>query len=270
MAKRQGMVTELMELASKLPWQVGAGMALVSGITFHVVGTTTGAPVAATSVADLGSIAVHQFIHVLATILQYVVPAALTFGAIASFVKRSRRQSLVTKARIDPMAAVSSITWQQFEALVGEAFRLKGFSVAELGGSSPDGGVDLVLSKAGERFLVQCKHWRARQVSVTVVRELYGVMAAQGAAGGYVVTAGQFTKDAREFAQGRNIELVDSDSITGLIGNSSSPNVLAHAPSCPRCSIPMVERVAKHGKYAGQTFWGCRQYPKCREILRDA
>jgi restriction system protein len=49
------------------------------------------------------------------------------------------------------------------------------------------------LMKNGERFLVQCKHWRKEQVGVTVARELNGVMAAAGAQGGYVVTGGRFT-----------------------------------------------------------------------------
>jgi hypothetical protein len=35
-----------------------------------------------------------------------------------------------------------------------------------------------------EEFLVQCKQWRAFKVGVVVVRKLYGVMAAKGAAGG--------------------------------------------------------------------------------------
>ncbi len=55
--------------------------------------------------------------------------------------------------------------------------------------------------KNGERFLVQCKHWRKEQVGVRVVRELNGVMAAAGAQGGYLVTGGRFTPDAREFAR---------------------------------------------------------------------
>ena len=35
------------------------------------------------------------------------------------------------------------------------------------------------------------------------------------------------------------------------------------APSCPECNFPMVERVAKKGRFVGQSFWGCYRYPKC-------
>ena len=58
----------------------------------------------------------------------------------------------------------------------------------EEAGQGLDVGVDLGLTKNGERYLVQCKHWRKRQVGVTVVRELNGVVSAQGAHGGFVVT----------------------------------------------------------------------------------
>ena len=62
-----------------------------------------------------------------------------------------------------------------------------------------------MLSQGSEKFLVQCKQWKAFKVSVTVARELYGVMAAKEAAGGFVVRSGRFTEDATEFAAGRNI-----------------------------------------------------------------
>nr|WP_260263875.1 restriction endonuclease [Delftia acidovorans] len=42
--------------------------------------------------------------------------------------------------------------------------------------------MDLVLSKDGEKTLVQCKQWKAFKVGVATVREVYGVMAADGAA----------------------------------------------------------------------------------------
>ena len=81
--------------------------------------------------------------------------------------------------------------------------------MAESGGGGADGGVDLVLTRDGEKHLVQCKQWRAFKVGVDVVRELYGVMAAKGAAGGFVVTSGRFTDEAQDFARGRNVQLVD-------------------------------------------------------------
>jgi hypothetical protein len=38
-------------------------------------------------------------------------------------------------------------------------------------------------------------------------------------------------------------------------------------PICPKCGIPMVVRVAQRGANAGQKFYGCPNYPKCREVI---
>ena len=40
----------------------------------------------------------------------------------------------------------------------------------------------------------------------------------------------------------------------------------ASAPLCPKCGIPMVLRTANQGEYKGQQFYGCQNYPRCREV----
>lgn len=37
-------------------------------------------------------------------------------------------------------------------------------------------------------------------------------------------------------------------------------------PSCPKCGNAMVRRTAKSGANAGNSFWGCSQYPGCRGV----
>lgn len=36
--------------------------------------------------------------------------------------------------------------------------------------------------------------------------------------------------------------------------------------TCPKCGSTMVQRVSKKGSNAGNKFWGCSQFPKCRAI----
>jgi restriction system protein len=175
--------------------------------------------------------------------------------------------------------------WREFEMLVGEGFRLQGYQVMETGGGGADGGVDLVLTKPGkngnEKFLVQCKQRRAFKVGVDVVRELYGVMTARGATGGFVVTSGRFTDEAINFADGRNDTLVDGPKLHALLRQAQAsaehppevppssavalPGATAtSAASCPVCAKPMVRRIAKRGANMGSEFWGCAGYPACR------
>jgi Protein of unknown function (DUF2726)/Topoisomerase DNA binding C4 zinc finger len=39
------------------------------------------------------------------------------------------------------------------------------------------------------------------------------------------------------------------------------------SPICPKCGIPMVSRTASKGQNAGKQFWGCSNYPRCREVM---
>jgi restriction system protein len=273
MAKRQGGFSDLLAFSSKLPWQVGVGLAVVSGLIFHFAAVASAVLPKVTDTGQLGFVVVQQGIHTFAFFLQFIVPAGFLIGATASVIIRSRSGKLIDATRANPAKSLKSMRWRDFERLVGEAFRQQGYAVTGFGGGGPDGGVDLGLMKNGERFLVQCKHWRKQQVGVTVVRELNGVMAVQGAHGGFVVTGGQFTKEAREFAAKTKIALIDGDSLGELIGSAATPgparvSVSTSSPACPECGRLMVKREAKHGKFAGKSFWGCAQYPQCSGIVR--
>ncbi len=273
-SRQSAAFTDLLEIASKLPWKVSLGLAAISFLALHLLAAVFASAPTLTNSADLGGVVIHQANHMGAFFFQFVVPPAFLIGAAVSYIKRSRSIRLLDNTRAANGPAVASLTWQQFESLVAEGFRQQGFTVTEKGGAAPDGGVDLILARGNVRFLVQCKQWRAQQVPVTIVRELYGVMAAQQAAGGYVVTSGRFTQDAIAFAEGRNIQLIDGGKLPALLRQTrnASPAPVTHAilastPACPQCNEPMVARVAKRGANTGSEFWGCRRYPKCKATL---
>lgn len=215
MAKRQALFDDLMELGSKLPWQVTVLSAVGTFLVLHFIAVATSAPATATTLSSLGSAVQHQFVHTMAVFSQYLLPAGLLIGAFAGLLKHSQAKPLLNGARTNPKN-IAEMSWREFERLIGEAFRQRGYTVTGFGSGGPDGGVDLALVKSGERFLVQCKHWRAQQVGVTVVRELNGVIAAIRAHGGFVVTGGKFTQEAREFAQKTRIELMDGNRLARL------------------------------------------------------
>lgn len=269
-----------MDLVAMLPWWAGVALALVSFVFFHQLAQPPS--VKDLQAGQMAGFAVGSLISSLALIGQFLVPVVCLFGALGSYLARRRRQSLVSNVSQSKSAdALDGMSWREFEMLVGEAFRLQGYCVAETGGAGPDGGIDLVLSKGSEKFLVQCKQWKVFKVSVMVVRELYGVMAAKGAAGGFVVTSGRFTEDATAFAAGRNITLVDGPRLHGLLEQAKAarrtvnepsgrafevpvPPLPSALPACPACGAAMKKRVAKRGGNAGGEFWGCIQYPVCK------
>ena len=122
------------------------------------------------------------------------------------------------------LMALTSMHWRDFERLIGEAFCRRGFKVTGFGGRAGGGAVDLALTRGGERFLVQYKHWRKPEIGVPMVRELNAVVSAAGAHGGYIVTAGEFALEAREFARRTRLELIDGHSLGGWILARSLPS----------------------------------------------
>lgn len=277
--KKSSPLDDMIELVSMLPWWVGVAMAPACYFLAHTWAVRIAAEMATKPQITSG------IYYALASIGQYLLPFVCIAGAAVSAWRRHQRKTLADNVAAAKSAdALEGMSWRDFELLVGEGFRRKGFHVEELGGAGADGGVDLVLRKGGEKYLVQCKQWRAYKITVQVVRELYGVMAASGAAGGFVVTSGRFTADAREFAKGRNVELMDGDALFALIRSARGaarrePSLRAEAklqpeatstssasvtPACPGCAGEMVRRTAKKGANAGDSFWGCAAFPKCR------
>ncbi|MEW5721260.1 MAG: topoisomerase DNA-binding C4 zinc finger domain-containing protein [Chloroflexota bacterium] len=35
---------------------------------------------------------------------------------------------------------------------------------------------------------------------------------------------------------------------------------------CPKCGVPMVVRTASRGEHQGKPFYGCPNFPRCREV----
>lgn len=266
---------DLVELLALLPWWAGVMLAPLAYWGMHALASRPAVTVV--KATQVGDALLATVLHSLASFGQYLLPLICLAAAALSAWRRRQRQALALQTAGQPAAdALDGMSWQQFEQLVGEAFRQQGYAVTETGGGGADGGVDLVLRRGSEKFLVQCKQWRAYKVGVDVVRELYGVMAARGAAGGFVVTSGRFTEDAARFAAGRNLTLIDGPQLHAMLrqalarpmapGANASPSS-ASSPaqlSCPLCGQAMLQRKARRGPLAGQTFWGCSTYPACR------
>jgi len=211
---------------------------------------------------------------------------------VAAFRAWTERRQL---DRQQDLASIRTLSWQRFEALVAEAYRRQGYAVTRTGGDGPDGGVDLTLKKDGNALIVQCKQWRAYKVGVQVVREVFGVMTAKRAQGAVIITSGLFTQEAKTFARGKPIDLVEGQQLANLVrsvqGNPSplplgpgagadagaqeaslepvrpEPPSVVPKTSCPQCGAAMVLRTAQRGARPGEQFWGCSRFPACRAVI---
>lgn len=271
--RRTSTFEDLIEVATQLPWWIGAVLAVLSYFGLHHVATLDNPPPA--GLGNFGKFTGRQIYITFAMYAQFIIPTAFGIGSLASLVADLKRRRIHDGAAKRPKGKKTPpLSWREFELLISEAFRRRGYDVSETS-AGPDDGVDLRLRKASALYLAQCKHWKTRRVGVNVVRELLGVISAEHADGGYLVTSGRFTKDAREFAASNGITLINGRDLDEMledarfeplidfpIGSTHTPALSAAA--CPECGTGMVRRTARKGPNTGNDFWGCPEFPKCR------
>ncbi len=267
MARRKNSIADILV---ELPWWVSVILAVIAYVALkYIIPPMIENPY------------LKGFALALPSMAPFIAGVLLFIAFISAIVAWRKGKLLDEQTGIESIRALS---WRQFEVLVGETYRRQGYSVAETGGGA-DGGIDLILKRNEEVIFVQCKHWKMRKVGVKIIRELYGVMMAEGATGGIVILSGEFTREAESFSAGKPIELVPGHGLLRLVEevkrNAEAPEARKHVddthtdknsdtgqiPACPLCGNTMRLRIAKRGRYAGKKFWGCNQYPKCKGIV---
>ena len=272
MARRKPSSNTLLALLSKTHPAVGfvMGAGLYAGVRW-------GLPALALELAStndlLSKLLTVDLVASLDQVLSWVglvVAAACWLAAAAAWLarrKRSRLADIQTGLR-----SIQALGWQDFERLVAEAYSRQGYRVVENGGGGADGGIDLLIRRGGKTHIVQCKQWRSKSVSVVIAREMWGLVAHHGYAGVKIVSTGDFTPDAQDFARGKAMELVNGEGLLDLLGLPASrktisgatslhPSLAPTAPRCPQCKRPMVKRIRRA---TGAPFLGCSGYPDCR------
>ena len=180
---------------------------------------------------------------------------------------------------------LDSLRPDQIELLLGEIFRRQGYTVELSAALGADGSSDLTLRRDGESIPVQSRDWNAPRVTEQEVREFYAVMAGTAAPRGVLVTTGTFSREARELAGEKSIELIDRAGLAQRIAAVRRPDenffdvsswiddFTAYArifdPECPCCTQSMVIR---QNRADGSAYWACTTYPRCagkRETRRE-
>jgi len=126
--------------------------------------------------------------------------------------------------------------WQQvdgsgFEQLIAKLYEAMGY-VTKVTQKTRDGGIDIEgwrqQATGAERVLIQCKHWPDGLVGENIVRDLYGALSArQDVDRAELVTSGRISRDARRWAQGKRVRLVDGIELRSLL-------LKYHIPTEPR------------------------------------
>lgn len=169
---------------------------------------------------------------------------------------------------------LKDLEWRRFEELCTAYLTEIGFICKALPFGT-DGGIDINLFWEGNTnkvSIVQCKAWPNTLVGVAQVRELYGVMVSEKVNEAFFITSNDFSKEAKKFAADKNLTMVTGYELVRRI------NELTHeqknklfdfatrgyysTPTCVKCGLKMIFR------NGNPNFWGCSDYPKCRNTLK--
>jgi restriction system protein len=118
---------------------------------------------------------------------------------------------------------LAAMDWDDFEHLVRQLFELEFKSAnaeVKVTRSSRDRGVDAIIYDPdpirGGKIVVQAKRY-TNTVDVSSVRDLYGTVQSEGANRGILVTTSGFGPDARVFATGKPLSLIDGANLLALL-----------------------------------------------------
>jgi restriction endonuclease Mrr len=171
---------------------------------------------------------------------------------------------------------IKSLEWREFEKLCAKLMQAKGFH-AELGEVGPDGGVDIhiyKLDKPEELYgIAQCKAQR-KDIKIDTVRAFRWVMSKKQVNKGLFFTSGKFSKPSQQFCEEEKIEMITGEELLRNLLElpyKGKKEILEEiikneyiSPTCVNCGIKMVRKtnLSDNGD-----FWGCVNYPKCRNTL---
>jgi len=158
---------------------------------------------------------------VFAPVVALVFLTPVTFSLLQS----NRKKKLYDLK--EEIELIQNLPWQQFKVLVAEAYKQTGYIIMEDSSFSADPNVDLVIRKSANLYLVQCRYWQNRKLGKREVKSICSLTHAKQASGAFLMTTGIFTNDARHYAAGRPISLVDGIELVDLLSKAHSNSAAA-------------------------------------------
>ena len=139
---------------------------------------------------------------------------ALPFVAIAFYFAWQQLRGISPATVAERLAALRAMPWEEFAALVGDAYRRRGYDVEAVRSAA----FDFKLRQKARITLVQCRRWKVNQVGVGPVQELCDALDKQEAFNGVCIAAGEFSDGARHLAAGKAITLLNGPALAQLVG----------------------------------------------------
>lgn len=188
------------------------------------------------------------------------------FGGITltiKYIRNKKQNEILLNSGID---IADKMSGEEFEKFLLVHFQKLGYK----GSTTPktnDYGADLVLTKDGEKIVVQAKRWSSK-VGIEAVQQIIGAKSYYNANNSIVATNNYFTPNAINLANSSSVEIWDRPKLLEIMSKSNGREIAKEATNqidiskrilCHKCGSEML---LKKGKYG--SFYGCYKYPKCK------
>lgn len=153
-----------------------------------------------------------------------LVVAVIVVVGLFIFLKTSQLRKNIAKTRAINLSDIDSMSGWAFEQYVAKLLHSRGFQTVVTKGSG-DSGVDVVASKNGTIYAIQCKRY-AQPVPRSAVSDAVAGVAHYKCTAAMVVTNSHFTPGAKALAASNKCLLVDRDTLATWIceWQSAEPN----------------------------------------------
>lgn len=144
-----------------------------------------------------------------------IVPIILIVGIVGIIIGV---RGEVNKVVVD-LSEIDTMDGLEFEKYIAKLLSKNGFSGIKITPASGDYGVDILASKEGEKYAIQCKRY-AKNVGVKPVQEVYAGSAMYGAARCAVITNMYFSDNGKILAKKLGVILWDRDQLQRMMKNA--------------------------------------------------
>ncbi len=125
-------------------------------------------------------------------------------------------EQIVEKSKGVSLDSVDSMEGQEFEYWCSDLLKRNGFSSVEVTKGSGDQGVDIVATKDGVRYAIQCKRYIS-SLGNKPVQEVHAGKTIYKCHVGVVMTNSYFTSGAKELAEATGVLLWDRDTLQAMM-----------------------------------------------------
>jgi len=214
---------------------------------------------------------------------------------------KTRETEKLKQFKYKDLDFINSLSPKQFEDFITELYRKLGYEVQQTPYTN-DKGKDAIAYKNNVKYLIECKKYnKDKSIGRPMLQKFYAAMVEEKSKIGFFIATCSFTSSAIEYGQKFGIELIDTEKLLNLTNiaypNSSKLDYIkcmchecgevvqidlndheTHYCSnghplindiyiscnsskliCNKCGANMILKTGKHGK-----FWGCSNYPQCR------